>query len=167
MYPASSIIQLGDGSGGYRSEVGAKETSLHWGTMNGMPNWLTLENQDKEFLTFEDIYTLTSKKFPNIQFSQINAAYDKVQQDFLKLLGTESSLYPLLTANLNEISSLIPGFTYYTYSGDVHTVLRSPIFYTYTIEGVRIVDWVNQLADGQTPGVVSCGHPESCLVYVE
>ncbi len=166
LYPASSVIQLGDGSGGYRSEVGAKETSLHWGTMNGIPTWL-VEDQDKEFLTFEDIYILTSKKFPNIQFSQINAAYDKDQEYFLKLLGNESPLYPLLTENLNDIASVVPDFTYYTYSGNVHTVLRSPIFYTYTTEGVSIVDWVSQLADGQTPGVVSCGHPESCLVYVE
>lgn len=154
-YPDAQIVQFAGGAGGYR--VGsAKDLSAAWGTFTDLPAWPSLQALDAETATFDDFYTATATQFPNIKFRQFNTAYDGVQKQFLTLLGSKSEVYPLLKANLDDLSAAIGNFRSYTAAGTFHTVLRFDELYAFEAGGVRAVDWVRDAAAGADVANVTC-----------
>ena len=64
-----------------------------------------------------------------------------------------------------EIESAVDDFYTFTAGGDVHTILRSPLFYSYDVEGVLFVDWLSGLiANGTAEDLVCVDEIEGCLV---
>ena len=59
------------------------------------------------------------------------------------------SLAGLLAANLGDIRQVNPALRSYTSPGAMHTILRRPEFYSLTVDGVAIRDWVAALLDGE------------------
>ncbi|MGB6086886.1 pectin acetylesterase-family hydrolase [Parvibaculum sp.] len=160
-YPSAEVIALADGAGGYRDE---KVSGLieNWGFWDGAPEWTTAI--PRESATFEDIDRAAAAHAPNMRFTEFDTAYDSVQEMFLRLLGNEAPLYPLLQKNRDELADAIPGFQSYTARGTAHTLLRYPWFYTFEEEGVRTVDWFRALANGENVESVSCREPEICAL---
>lgn len=153
-YPDAVITQLGDGAGGYRSEAIPQLFDL-WGF-----NALMSEMMEEEvaFSSIEEIYVATGLAYPDVVLSQYNTADDAVQYSFLGLLGvTDTPLSELIAANIADIEAgLEADLPAFLAGGDVHTILRSPETYTYAANGVRFIDWLTALANGEMVEDATC-----------
>jgi hypothetical protein len=159
-YPQADIVQFGGGAGGYRA--GAVSSLLEtWGTFEHMPDWPELSGFDRATFTTEDFYRVTAARHPDMRMSQFNNVDDEVQQMFLTLMGVSDPVRGLLQANIDDLSADIPEFRAYSASGTDHTLLRYDRLYTTSTGGVRAVDWVRALAEGQDVESVSCA-AEGC-----
>ncbi len=154
-YPESDVIQFAGGGGGYRT---GPPTELHeaWGSFTGLADWPELEGYDATNTVYEDFYRIVAKRHPDMRFHQFNTAYDSVQEQFVNLLGSDEELYPLLKANLDELAADVPTFRSYTAAGEFHTLLRFDAFYGFETGGVRAVDWVRNISEGEIVETVSC-----------
>lgn len=154
-YPDARIEQLGDAGGGYRNQVLAAMVFRAWGTMDILTD--LFDGIRLGAMNFEMFYRRVGAAYPEISFSQYNAAYDDVQAAFLSLGGLViPDMYDLMLQNYADIEAEIDNFATYTAPGELHTILLRPEFYTYTVEGVPFVDWVTQLAHGEVVESITC-----------
>lgn len=158
-YPDTDIVAYADGAGGYRDATIAGLIE-NWGFWDGAPDWT--DGIGRETATFEDIDRAAMAHAPRIRFAEYDSAYDAVQEAFLRLLGNEERLYPLLQRNRDELAEAIPSFRAYTARGTEHTLLRYDRFYTYEEEGVTARDWLASLIAGEEIESITCGEPETC-----
>lgn len=154
-YPNARIEQLGDAAGGLRNPELANLFFANWGTASILPEAYADIPINK--LTFEQFYITSASLYPNISFSQYNAAYDDVQTYFLTLTGLQDGSLPeLLQANFADINATVDNFNTFTAGGREHCVTNTPDFYTYRVNDVSLRDWVADLAAGNEVGNVSC-----------
>jgi hypothetical protein len=158
-YSDASVVHIGDGAGGYRNP-GSVAPVTAWDVASILPDWEEYADETNETITFQDFYVANELRFPNVTIAQYNTAADEVQVFFNGLLGeTENTLAEKQFLNYNDIRTAVNGEFYtYTAGGTVHTILRLPQFYEYEVEGVRFVDWVNDLINGETVENVSCDY---------
>lgn len=159
-YPDARIEQLGDAAGGYRNYESVSAIFGVWGTMNILPE----EYADFEVaeMTFERFYQVSGALLPDVTFTQYNTVADQVQTGFLALTGLVGTpLIELLDANFADIDAEIDNFFTYTAGGDSHCITPTPDFYTYQVDGLRFVDWVRTLAEGEEVDVVRCTECET------
>ena len=156
-YPDSRIVVLGDGAGGYHSE-GVTAPLTAWDTESILPDWPEYEEVTADGLNFEDFYVATALRHPDVVIAQYNTAEDETQYSFLGLVGvTDTPLMDLLEGAFSEIEEGADEELYtYTAGGDLHTILRRPEFYTYEVDGERVVDWVAALVSGEAVSDVTC-----------
>jgi Pectinacetylesterase len=148
-YPEARIVQLGDGAGGYRAPAIPGILAL-WGATALLRTDSAYRGVDSASLTFETIYQVSARAAPQVTFAQYNSAEDGVQLSFLALLGVRGvKLAGLLAANLTDIRQVNPALRTYTSPGPMHTILRRPEFYSLTVDGVAVRDWVADLLDGK------------------
>jgi hypothetical protein len=152
------IFIAGSSAGGYR-DPGVAALMEGWGFFDDAPVWVTDGGTPG---TFEDIWRRASIAAPRATFAQFDNAYDDVQEMFLKLLGTETRLHPLIEKNRSDLAATIPGFRSYVAGGTPHTLIRFDRLYTYEVEGVKATDWLHALAEGKEVPNVSCGDAAAC-----
>ncbi len=152
------VVLLADAAGGYNSPS-LSVTLSAWNTAAILPDWPEYAGETNDTLTFEDFYVASANHSPNLTIAQYNTAEDDVQYNFSYLIGDSPGSFSLAQRIFNhyiEIESGVDEFYSYTAGGTVHTILRSPIFYDYTVEGIRFVDWVDALINGRSVSDVSC-----------
>lgn len=141
-YPNARVTGIGDGAGGYRASAIPGILTL-WGVPAAIGDRPEFAGIDSTRLTFESLYIAAGRARPNLRLAQINQDGDEVQLAFLALLGvTGQPLAPLLAANLDEIQAAVPSFRRYLIPTTEHTILTTPGFYTTTVNGVALSDWV-------------------------
>jgi hypothetical protein len=157
-YPDARIAQWGDSAGGYRNLQGsAARTTGVWKTVTILPE--DLQSTPAEDVDFELLYHEAAKRYPNIQFSQFNHSGDDVQYGFLGLTGiTDQILLDLLLANYEEIKAGLPADNFHTYTleGNDHCISFSPTIYEVEVDGVKLIDWLRALANGEAIDDVTC-----------
>lgn len=155
-YPAADVVQLGDGSGGYRGFANFNPYEV-WAldeVVSELPNIADISADD---FGFHHLYLGAAQLNSNIRFASYDNAEDEVQKQFLAIGGAPaSSLQPLLEMNLAEIGAAIPGFRYYVAGGAMHTILLRPEVYTYQVGGVSFIDWLTDLVQGEDIENVMC-----------
>jgi len=160
-YPDSTVIQLGDGAGGYRTPATPLVNGV-WNTLSILPEWPEYSEATLDNLTFEAYYMATAARFPDMQMAQYNTANDETQYAFLELTGvSDTPLLDLLEANFDDIRRMADNFHIYTAGGSLHTILRLPEFYEYEVDGVTVRDWVADLATGEAVEDVLCSDCET------
>ncbi len=164
-YELAEVFLLADGAGGYGSPQ-LSRTFHAWNTESVLPDWPEYAGLNNDSLVFEDFYIASARHNENLRIAQYNTAQDQVQIDFTLLLGDSPQSFTLpqrIFNNYLKIDSEVNGFYSYTAGGSVHTILRSPIFYAYKVDGVRFVDWVRDYIAGEPVGHISCVNlPEGC-----
>lgn len=156
-YPGARIVQLGDGSGGYRNMAGGTLPHKQWGSLREITREPAFADMDDDSFGYEKLYIKAAAARPDIQFASYDAAEDAVQKQFLTLAGiTDKSLLELISLNQGDIRTADGDFRSFIAGGDSHTILRRPEFYTYSAGGVSIRDWVADLADGKAVQDVAC-----------
>ena len=160
-YASADIVQLADGSGGYRAP-GIAAVLETWGAFDNVPDWPEFGAIDRSAATTEDYFRITAARHPDVQLARFDNVDDSVQQDFLGLLGVTGPVRPLLAANNADLAADIPGIATFAAAGDAHTALRYDRVYTEEAEGVLLKDWIAQLAEGAAPRSVSCETNAAC-----
>lgn len=157
-YSATPVVLLADAAGGYGSPHIAN-TFTAWDTASILPDWSEYEGKTNANLSFEDFYIASANHNENLSVAQYNAAEDQTQILFTQLMGDAPGSFSLPQRMLNnylEIESAVENFSHYTAGGDVHMIMQNNIFYQYTVEGVRFVDWVESLINGKSVDDISC-----------
>ncbi len=156
-YPDARVVQLGDGSGGYRTDIGGPLTAA-WGLDLMLPDEPEYVGLSPDSLHFLKYYEIAAMRHPEVQFAAFDFAHDEVQAFFMgpEPDGSAPDVAGGLQRNYARIRSADPEFKAYLASGDEHTVLGDPEFYTLETGGVRLVDWVRALANGEAVADVRC-----------
>jgi len=156
--PDAEIIAFSDGSGGYpdlpelNAQVGAE-----WGVLDNVPDWPVNEGLTAEEWSFPGLYVQAGTQHPDITFARFDNAFDGVQTLFSGLLGVDGSdLLATIEATEVQIEAAGVAVASYIAPGNDHTILGSNDLYDLEVEGVRLVDFLTMLVDGDVPADVRC-----------
>ncbi|MGZ4700148.1 MAG: pectin acetylesterase-family hydrolase [Ilumatobacteraceae bacterium] len=158
LLPDAAITVLADGSGAYPSDpkVNARVGDL-WGTAAAIPPWPENAGLTAADWGAPDLFVQAFKHDPQIVFGRHDYAYDFVQQLFTVLFGfAANDLATLIDANGAQVRKAGVDLHSYIAPGQGHTVLSSPAFYTETVGGVPLVNWVSDLVRRQPDADVHC-----------
>jgi hypothetical protein len=147
-YPKAKIVALADSSGAYPDLAGLNATIIEgaWGGFKNVPKWPTNADVTPETWSFPGLYVRAGKHSPDIVFARHDYAADKVQAFFTALGGVAANeLDKLIARNETEIEAKGQPLFSYLAPGTEHTVLHKPEFYTETVNGTSLLDWVTNL----------------------
>ncbi len=157
-YDDIPVVLMADSAGGYNSP-NLPVTFRSWDTASVLPDWPGYEGKTNENLTFEDFYIASATHADNLTIAQFNTMNDQVQVNFTLLIGDPPGSFSIperLLHHYAEIEDAVETFHTYTAGGAAHTIVATPLFYTYEVEGVRFADWMAGLANGENVGDISC-----------
>jgi Pectinacetylesterase len=158
LLPNADITVLADGSGAY-PDVPAIDALIGqlWGVADAIPPWPENSGLNAADFSLPGLFVQAYKHDPNIIFGRHDYAFDAVQKLFAGLAGFPADdLVSLIDANETEIEKGGVDLHSYISPGQSHTVLSRPEFYTETVEGVPLVDWVSDLIRRQPDLDVHC-----------
>jgi hypothetical protein len=158
LLPKAAITVLADGSGAYPDDptVNTRVGEV-WGTANAIPPWPENAGLTSANWGAPDLFVQAFKHDPQIVFGRHDYAYDFVQTIFTALLGFPSKdLLATIDANGAQIKKSGVDLRSFIAPGLSHTVLSSRGFYTETVGGVLLVDWVTGLIRRQPDPDVHC-----------
>lgn len=169
-YPDADIYQLGDSGAGVVTENFFTGDAANWQIEDALPDLDEPVVLDEEALT--NLYSAVGREYPDAVLSQYNSLFDGTQIGFYGLMQGMTEPTPELaqdwsqrmTASLAAISEGTENFRSYLSTLDVdddpangtaHVILNRPEFYTLETGGVRFVDWLSDLVNGQSIESVS------------
>jgi hypothetical protein len=92
-----------------------------------------------------------------IVFARYDHAYDENQPSHLALARVSvNDLLALIDTNEAQIEDAGANLLSYTAPGDDHLVFDNDSFYTETLNGEALIDWVTRLVEGQPVDDVHC-----------
>jgi Pectinacetylesterase len=143
-YRGKRVSLLGDSGGGWRGGLG---TSFNlWGA--------SYQGTAGANLTIEQFYAGAARA--GVHVAEYNTAHDETQ-NFFNYVGFSTTPYTdALRLNLRNLVSRARGFRSYTEGGSLHCIIPRGEFYSYQTNGVRLRDWVANLAAGQPISTVAC-----------
>jgi hypothetical protein len=158
-YKGVPVSALGDSGGGWYAPKGEMADKFtQWGTLDLLPDWVQgFDGLTAETLSFEKLYTATAAQYPDNLFAQYNTAHDQVQNTLVGQMLSPAYFYDnTLPASLADISAGASNFASFTAGGNQHGIIGGEGFYTYAVDGLRLRDWVNDLANGTLPDTIKC-----------
>ena len=149
---------IADGSGAYPgTEAITTAIGSLWGTTTALPRWPESAGEPTSAWTLPGTFVQAGKHDPSIVFSSINTAYDETQTDFVKKVGLPTDdIGKMIDDNTALIESKGVKVHSWVGPGTLHTILTRPQFYSDTVEGTSIRDWVADLITGKDAPDVHC-----------
>jgi hypothetical protein len=103
------------------------------------------------------LFVAAARHDPGIVFGRVDHAYDERQELGASLFGAPpEDLLARIDANEARIEAAGVDLSSYVAAGTGHGVLSESAFYSTTVDGRRLVDWVAGLAAGDPVGDVHC-----------
>ena len=149
-YPDARVTQLGDSL----AFVFPRSISLvGWGTHAVFPSFFRIGNRR---WTMAEYIQRLARAYPTRTFARFNHAADDVQERFYAALGdTPAGFEPRLRAAEERLKTL-RNYRSYLACGDEHCALPTHEFYLLDVGGVRLRDWVADLAAGKDVSCPTC-----------
>jgi dienelactone hydrolase len=124
-----------------------------WGTHSVFPPFFRIGNRR---WTMVEFLTRLVRAHPRVTFARFNHASDDVQERFYAALGADPAGFePRLRAAERTLKRL-PNYRSYLACGSNHCALETYEFDSLRVEGVRLRDWVVDLARGRDVGCPTC-----------
>lgn len=164
-YSDTPVVQFGDSLSLIND--GPVDFQSLWGAHDRFAPWIpALANMEPLDWTMARHYIAVANYYPNYTFSQYNTVRDSVQVFYTTPFGDPDPYEwtPLLDAHLDEIAANAPNYRSFTAGGDVHCITPSSSFYSYAIDGVKLVDWVTALINGEPMDSRHCTDCESAEI---
>jgi len=156
--PDTEIITFGDSSAGY-PDIPALNAGIGalWGVLENVPDWPVNVGFTPEELSMPGLYVQAGTQHPDITFARFDYAFDQVQTTFAGLAGIDAAdLVSFIVRTEADIEAAGPQVASYLAPGDSHTIVMGDEFYDLEVEGVRLVDFLTTLVDGDVPADVRC-----------
>jgi hypothetical protein len=157
--PDARITVLANGSGATPDLAAISgRLAAAWGTGNVIPPWpenagLTAE----QWTSASGLFIQSGRHDPEIVFARVDYAYDARQQLGFSHFGVPAEdLLSRIDANETQIEGAGVNLLSYIAPGDDHTALSDGRFYTETVNGEKLVDWVTRLIEGEPVADVHC-----------
>lgn len=156
--PDAEIITFGDSSGAYPDDPTMNVSiGAQWGALKHVPDWPVADGLQPSQWSLPGLYVLSGLQHPDITFARFDNAYDLVQAGFVDLLGVDpGDLLTMIEATETEIEAAGVPIASYVSPGADHTILARPEFYAIEVAGVRLVDFMSALIEGEVPDDVHC-----------
>jgi hypothetical protein len=149
-YPKARIAQLGD-SLAFVFQRPIRLTG--WGAHEHFPSFFRIGNRRFTMTQFE---AALARAHPKRVFARFNHAEDNVQQQFyLAVGGKPGGFAPRLVIAERTLKKL-RNYRSYLACGTRHCALPTSEFYSLQVGGVRLRDWVANLAAGRNVGCPMC-----------
>jgi len=155
--PDATVTVLADGSGSYpdQPKVNARLASA-W-VVDDAIRALTGKAGSTKQWSIPGLVTLSGRQHPDVVFARHDYAYDGQQAAWYPKINIPvGDLLSRIYANEKSIESAGVNLSSYTAPGDAHTVLGDQGFYTETVDGQTLVDWVTDLVRDGTVHDVRC-----------
>jgi hypothetical protein len=157
--PDARITVLADGSGAAPNSPDLNRRLFDaWGANNTMPAWPENAGVAAEQWSAQQLVIHSGRHDPDIVFARHDHAYDERQTIGAALVfdSPVQDLLALIDANETQIEAAGVNLLSYIAPGDEHTVLTDDPFYTETVNGERLVDWLTRLIAGEPVEDVHC-----------
>lgn len=141
---------VGDSGGGYLD--GPISLIQPYGILDQFPAWIPqyADLRSSEFLRSSSLFIIPATTYPDARFALLDTTDDAPQSKLIARFDKSLTLAQVVDRNLAEIQSGAPNFYRYTGPGDYHCITMNPVFYEYTVNNTRLVDWFARLEAGQT-----------------
>jgi len=151
-YPDARVTQLGDSL----AFVFHRPISLvEWGTHRHFPRWFR-PTRPRERWTMVEFIRVLARAHPKRTFARFNHVRDGVQERFYAAVGADPAGFaPRLRAAERELKRL-PNYRSYLACGTAHCAFQGPEFYALRVGGVRVREWVADLAAGRDVDCPEC-----------
>jgi hypothetical protein len=157
-YRDSYVAQLGDCGAGVITDTFFEDSFPAWKADAVIPDWIDGLDVPLSELAIEDLYIAAANHYPNNFFGQYNTDNDENQRLYYRAMGGKDEDWsPKMREKIAAISAAAPTFRSFIAGGVKHVVLPYPEFYSYQADGVRVRDWVADIADGKPVDNVDCG----------
>jgi hypothetical protein len=170
-YKSASVVQFGDSGAGIITESFFRDSLPSWKPEGVYPTWIPGFNPAalaRLFVLYEKIGT----HYPDMRVSQYNTGNDDNQIFFFKEMGGSAEEWvTAMKGSLAYLEASTPNFRSFLAPGNEHCILQRPEFYSVESNGKRLVQWLDELANGERPPSVAsatvsypsagnCGPPE-------
>jgi hypothetical protein len=153
--PEARVTVLADGSGAYpdHPQLNASLADA-WNTDDAIR---ALTGSPKDAWSIPGLFTLTGRHHPEVVLARHDYAYDERQAEWFPRIDLPTGdLLARMDANERRIEASGVELLSYTAPGDAHLVLDDEPFYTETVEGHALADWVTRLIAGEPVADVRC-----------
>lgn len=140
LFPGGRALMLGDAGQGVttRDFLNLRNASWHY----QLPE--SVFGADGAVTADEDIVGLLAAHFPNDRFAQYTTTQDVTQTAFYALMGAPRACRAWTQKMANDLERRqdAPNFRSYLASGQSHTILRTPLFYSQRSGGEPFAEWL-------------------------
>jgi hypothetical protein len=151
-YPKSRVTQVGDSL----AFVFHRPVNLAtWGTHSRFPPWFQPRRTNGRW-TMAEFLTALAKRYPRQTFARYNHAADGVQKAFYGAVGGDAADFPQKLREAETALKKLPNYRSYLACGSAHCSFDRPSFYTESTDGVRLRNWVANLASGKDVTCPAC-----------
>jgi Pectinacetylesterase len=151
-YPKARIAQLGD-SLAFVFHRPIRLTG--WGAHEHFPPFFRVGTRRFTMTQFEQAL---ARAHPKRVFARFNHAEDNVQQRFYLAVGGKPGGFAPRLATAERTLKELNNYRSYLACGTRHCALPTSEFYSLRVGGVRLRDWVANLAAGRNVGCPVCRH---------
>ena len=152
-YPDARVTQVGDSL----AFVFHRPVSLAaWGTHEHFPPWFRPARANGRW-TMTEFLTALAEQYPERTFARFNYANDQVQHAFYQAVGGEAAGFASRLRTAESELKELPNYRSFLACGRDHCAFDRSTFYSTTTGGVRLRDWVADLAAGKDVECPECG----------
>lgn len=166
-YADSRVVQFGDSGAGVITEQFFRDSFPSWNAEEAFPYWITgLDPGQIDIFEMDlaDLYVEIGDALPGMHMSQFNTTYDSTQTRYFEAMGGGDAIEwsAQMIEMVGDIEDRSGSFCSYRGPGAQHCVLGAGNFYELESDGVRVVDWLGDMLEGDSPSNVvctDCGEP--------
>ncbi len=124
-----------------------------WGTNRHFPRWFRVGNRPWTMVQF---LTRLARANPRRTFARFNHARDGVQEIFYRAVGGDPAQFPGRLRAAERTLKRLRNYRSFLACGSRHCALPTDEFYSLQVGGVRLRNWVADLAAGRHVSCPSC-----------
>jgi dienelactone hydrolase len=126
-----------------------------WGTHEHFPRWFRPTRPRQRWTMVEFIRGL-ARAHPRQTFARFNHASDQVQVAFYRAVGGRPAGFSARLRSAERELKRLPNYRSYLACGTEHCAFQDGEFYSLRVNGVRLRDWVADLAAGRDVDCPAC-----------
>jgi hypothetical protein len=124
-----------------------------WGTNKHFPSFFRVGNRR---WTMEEFVRRLARGHPRATFARFNHAADFVQERFYSAVGGDPAGFPARLRAVERRLKRLPNYRSYLACGTNHCAFQGEEFFSLRVGGVRLRDWVADLAAGRNASCPTC-----------